>query len=170
MTKITSLDRVALQNLRAPIEAELVALGERLGLSLKLGNGRFGDGAEATYQLVLRVEDPETKTKAAKAEWDRNCQFIGIDFARPDETGLRPEDFGTEFVYGGVTYRTAGIAKGKGSQKFPIRAECVVASNPNDRRVRAAGNVAVGDIRLLPETTVPLIRAATDAAKVKAVA
>lgn len=166
MTKITSLDRVALQNLRAPIEAELVALGERLGLTLKLGNGKFGDGAEATYQLVLRVDDPETKTKAAKAEWDRNCQYIGIDFARPDETGLRPEDFGTEFVYGGVTYRTAGIAKGKGSQKFPIRVECVAP--PAGRTVRGTGNVAVGDIRLLPETAVPLIRAATDAAKVVA--
>jgi hypothetical protein len=154
--KITNLGRAALQNLRQPIEAELAALGERLGISLKLGNGKFGDGAEATFQLE------DTKTAAAKANWDRNCTYIGIDFAKPDETGLRPEDFGTEFAYGGATYRTAGIAlKGRGSQKFPIL--CVIAK-------AGPGGGKAGDVRMLPETAVPRIRAATDAAKAKAAA
>jgi hypothetical protein len=155
VTKITNLDRTALQNLRAPIESELAALGERLGISLKLGNGKFGDGAEATFQLVLKVEDEATKTAAAKAAWDRNCQYVGIDFARPDETGLRAEDFGTEFTYGhgpkATRYRTTGIAlKGKGSQKFPILVETL--GGPNN-----------GKTMMLPEAAVPMIRAATDA-------
>jgi hypothetical protein len=159
MTKITTLDKLALQNLRAPIEAELVALGERLGLTLKLGSGTYGDGAEASFKLVLRVDDPATKAAAAKAEWDRNCAYVGIDFARPDETGLRPEDLGTEFAYGmgaqRKNYRTTGIAtKGKNHQKFPILVE----------------EVDTGKVVMLPETAVPLIRAATDGAKVKAVA
>lgn len=152
---ITTLDRTALQNLRQPIEDELKALGERLGISLKLGNGKFGDGAEASFQLVLRVEDPATKAAAAKAEWDRNCRYVGIDFNRPDETGLRPEDLGTEFAYNRTTYRTTGIAtKGKNHQKFPILVE----------------EVGTGKVMMLPEAAVPIIRAATDSAKVKATA
>jgi len=156
MTKITNLDRTALKNLRDPIEAELKALGERLGLSLTLGNGSFGDGAEASFKLILRVDDPATKEAAARAAWDRNCRYVGIDFNKPDETGLRPEDFGTEFPYGGGTYRTTGIAlKGRGSQKFPILAE-IVKAGP-----RAKGQP--GQTMMLPETAVPMIRAATDA-------
>lgn len=156
MTKITTLDRTALKNLREPIEAELKALGERLGLSLTLGNGSFGDGAEASFKLILKVDDPATKEAAARAAWDRNCRYVGIDYAKPDETGLRPEDFGTEFPYGGGTYRTTGIAlKGRGSQKFPILAE-IVKAGP-----RAKGQP--GQTMMLPETAVPMIRAATDA-------
>lgn len=156
MTKITNLDRLALQNLRAPIEAELVALGERLGISLKLGNGSFGDGAEASFKLVLKVDDPEVKAKAAQAEWNRNCGYIGRDYSNFENTGLRPEDLGTVFPYAGGTYRTTGIAlKGKGSQKFPILAE-IVTAGPR------GGNV--GEVRMLPETAVPTIRNATDAA------
>lgn len=155
MTKITTLDRTALQNLRAPIEAELKALGERLGLTLTLGNGSFGDGAEASFKLILKVDDPATKAAAAKAEWDRHCGYIGIDYAKPQESGLRPEDLGTEFPYGGATYRTTGIAvKGRNSQKFPILAEIVTAGPRGG---------ASGEIRMLPESAVPAIRAATDA-------
>lgn len=156
MTKITNLDRTALKNLREPIEAELKALGERLGLTLTLGNGTFGDGAEASYKLIMRVDDPATKEAAARAEWDRNCRYIGIDYAKPDESGLRPEDFGTEFNYGGSTYRATGIAlKGRGSQKFPILAEVVT---PGPRSKGEAGKTM-----MLPPTAVPMIRTATDA-------
>lgn len=152
---IKTLDKKALQSLREPIEAELKALGERLGLSFTLGNGSFGDGAEASFKLVMRVEDAETKAAATKAEWDRNCRYIGIDYSKPEETGLRPEDLGTEFAYGGVTYMTVGIQlKGRGAQKFPIRVACV--TDPTKR-------IKPGDIRLLPETAAPLIRKATDA-------
>lgn len=156
MTKITNLDRTALQNLRQPIEAELKALGERLGLSLTLGNGTFGDGAEASFKLILRVDDPAIKEAAKRAEWDRNCRYIGIDYNKPDQTGLRPEDFGAEFVYGGTTYRAVGVAlKGRGSQKFPILAE-IVTPGP-----RTKGKT--GDTMMLGEAAVPMIRAATDA-------
>lgn len=159
--KITKLDKIALTNLRDPIEAELKALAERLGLTMTLGNGRYGDGAEASFQLVLKVDDPATKEAAARAEWNRNCRFIGIDYAKPEESGLRADDFGTEFPYGGKHYRTTGIAtKGRGSQKFPILAEIVSSQQKSE----------VGKIMMLPETAVPAIRTATDAAKAKAAA
>lgn len=164
MTKIAKLDKAALIALRAPIEAELAALGERLGLTLKLGNGSFGDGAEASFKLVLRVDDPAIKVAAAKAEWDRNCRYVGIDFNRPDETGLRPEDFGTEFPFNGGVMRTSGIAtKGKGSQKFPILVEVVTPG-------RGTAGSKPGEVRMLTEAAVPAIRAATDAASAKAAA
>lgn len=157
MSKITKLDRLAMQNLRAPIEAELKALGERLGLTLQLGSGSFSpNGEEASYKLILKVDDPALKAAAAKADWNRNCRYIGIDYSKPDETGLRPEDFGTEFDYNGTVMRTTGIAlKGKNSQKFPILVEVV---KPGPR----GGDVGV--IKMLPDAAVPLIRAATDAA------
>lgn len=155
MSKITNLDRAALQNLRDPINAELKALAERLGLSMTLGSGSYGDGAEASFKLLIKVDDPATKIAAAKAAWDRNCHYIGIDYASPDQTGLRPEDFGTEFTYGGATMRTTGIAlKGRGSQKFPILVE-IVAPGPRGGEV--------GEIKMLPETAVRIIREATDA-------
>lgn len=151
--KITKLDKPALQNLRAPIEEELKALGERLGLTLRLGNGSFGDGAEASFKLVLRVDDPETKVAAAKADWDRNCRYIGVDWNRPEETGLRPEDFGTEFTASGAIFRTTGLNHGRGKAKFPIIVE--VVSDPTNR-------FKAGAILTYGEQAVPLIRAATD--------
>lgn len=159
--KIEKLDKIALTNLRAPIEAELKALGERLGLSFAIGNGIFGDGAEASFKLVIKVDNPEVKRAAAQAEWNRNCRFIGMDYQSPETSGLRAEDFGTEFPYAGGTYRTTGIAtKGKGSQKFPILAE-IVSAGPRGG--------TLGEVRMLPETAVAAIRAATDAkAKVSA--
>lgn len=157
MTKITTLDRAALKALRDPLEAELAAIGERFGLKLTLGNGSFGDGFEATFQLKMKVDDADAERNAAKANWDRNCRYIGVDFNAETETGLRPKDFDTEFAYGDGVYRTTGIAiKGRGSQKFPILAE-VISSR------RSPANV--GKTMMLPETAVPLIRAATDAAK-----
>ena len=150
--KIEKLDKTALINLRAPIEAELKALGERLGLSLTVGNGSFGDGAEASFKLVLKVDNPEVKRAAAQAEWNRNCRYIGVDYSTPETTGLRPEDFGTEFSYAGTIYRTTGVAtKGKGSQKFPILVEAI------------SGKVEAGKTMMLPKAAVSFIRAATDA-------
>jgi hypothetical protein len=152
MTKITKLDRTSLQALRSPIETVLLALGNELGLSLKLGNGSFGDGAEASFKLILKVDDPAVKSAAEKANWDRNCRYIGVDYNDFENSGLRPEDFGTEFSYSAQTYRTTGIAvKGKNSSKFPILCEIVSGKD-------------AGSIRMLPERAVPIIRAATDAA------
>lgn len=98
MTKITNLDKTALQALRAPIEAELAALGERLGLKFEVGSGSYDPaGAEASFKLKLTVDDPAKREASARARWNATSRYIGIDFDRPEETGLRPEDFGTEF-------------------------------------------------------------------------
>lgn len=154
--KITKLDKAALTALREPLNAVLAELGQKLGLEIRLGNGSFGDGAEASFKLILRVDDPATKLAAAKAEYERQCRFVGVDWDRPEETGLRPEDFGTEFQSGGVTYRLAGLfTKGRGSQKFPIKVEVV-----ND----PSGRCKPGEVRMFAEKAASIIRAATDKA------
>lgn len=148
MTKITKLDKAALKSLRDPIEAELKALGERLGLTFQIGNGSFGDGSEATFKMLIKVDDPEAQRALAKAGWDRNCRYIGMDYNNPDESGLRPEDFGTEFMSGTTKYRTTGINIGR--SKYPIAAEII--SGP-----KAGQTVGFTDM------AVPIIRKATDA-------
>jgi hypothetical protein len=148
MTKITKLDKAALKALREPIEAELKALGERLGLKFDVGNGSFGDGAEASFKLLIKVDNPEVEAAAAKAQWDRNCRHIGIDYNDMENSGLRPEDFGTEFTSGTTRYRTTGINIGRA--KYPIAAE--VVSGP-----KAGQKVGFTDM------AVPVIRKATDA-------
>ena len=146
---ISKLDKQALIALRDPINAELAALGERLGVTFRVGNGSYGDGAEASFKLEIRVNDPATAEAAARAIWNRNCGLI--DYERG---GLRPEDFGTAFPFNGGVYRTTGIAvKGRGSQKFPILAVVVIPG-------RNGGDV--GQTRMLPEAAAAAIRRATD--------
>jgi hypothetical protein len=154
--KIAKLDKTALRNLRDPINAELVALGERLGLKFEIGSGSYEPaGSEASFKLKITVDDPALREAAARERWNANCRYIGMDFDRPDETGLRPEDFGTEFESRGVRYRTTGINPGR--SKFCI---AVVVVSGKD-----AGKAVAFDDR-----AVPLIRRATDDAKVKAAA
>jgi hypothetical protein len=155
--KITKIDRSSMQAMRDPINEVLAKIGEELGLKLRLGNGSYSpNGDEGHFKLELTVDDPALKEAAARAYWNNHCRYIGIDWDKPDETGLRPEDFGTEFNYGTAVYRTVGLAKkGRGSQKFPILVEC--QSDPRNL-------VKNGEIRMLPETAVGIIRRATDLA------
>ncbi len=154
--KIAKLDKDALKNLRAPLEAELAALGARLGLKFSIGSGSYDPaGATASLKLEISVDDPAVKEASARARWNANCTYIGIDFNRPEETGLRPEDFGTVFVNKGTSYRTNGINPGR--SKFCISVE--VLDGPN------AGKTLAFD-----ERAVPAIRLATDAAATKAAA
>lgn len=157
MTKIAKLDRTALQNLRAPIEAELAALGERLGLKFTLGNGGYGpEGVEASFKLIMKVDDLAAQEAAARDRWNKVCHIFGpTDYAadNPYAGGLRPEDYGTEFEVKGCCYRTVGIEPSR--RKYPILCEIVTGPKKGERV-------------FFTERTVPVIRAATDAAKVPA--
>lgn len=151
MTKITKLDKAALKSLRDPIEAELKALGERLGLVFSLGNGGFDRaGVEADFKLQIKIDNPEMFEARERERWNANCGYIGKDYNRPEgETGLRPEDFGTEFRSAGTLYKTTGINLGR--SKYPIAAK--IMDGP-----KAGQTVGFTDM------AVPAIRIATDAA------
>jgi hypothetical protein len=149
MTKIAKLDKTALKNLRDPLEADLAAIGEKYGLKLTLGSGTYGDGAEASFKLILKVDDPSVQEAAARAQWDRNCRWIGHKFDAPEgTTGLRPEDFGTEFEVKGTRYRTVDLALKR--TKYPVVVE--VLTGP-----KKGGRTCFMDL------VVPIVRAATDA-------
>lgn len=154
------INRQTMQILRTEIDAAVKAVGEKHGLAIQTERGTFA-GHEGWFKLMIKVDDPEIKLAAAREEFNRYCRHYGVDWDRPDETGLRPEDFGTEFAYGAVTYQLIGLyLKGKNSQKFPLKV--AVVKDPTHRR-------EVGALIMLPEQAIPLIRLATDA-KAKATA
>lgn len=150
MTKITNLNKAALIALRPTLDAELAALGERLGLKFQVGSGKYeASGAEASFKLQITVDDPAAQTAAAKMKWDANCAYIGVDYSKdPGTTGLRPEDFGTEFEMRGTRYQTTHLALGR--SKYPIG-------------VKVLNGPKAGQPLLFTEQVVPIIRAATDA-------
>lgn len=147
MTKITNIDKKTLVSLREPIEAALAELAAKTGLKFTVGSGSYG-GANAHFKLEIAVDDPEVQVAKERDIWNRNCRFIGIDYADQENSGLRPEDFGTEFTAGGTLYRTTGIALTR--SKYPIKVD--VLSGPKK-----------GKNLLLTELVVPHIRRATDA-------
>ena len=145
MHKIETINKGALIALRAPIEAALEALGAELGVKLRTGSGTYSpDGTTASIKLEILLDNPERQADAAKAAWDMNCRYIGADYLAPEgSTGLRPEDFGTEFVNKGVRYRTTGLELKR--SKFPIR--CEALSGPKAGSTLLFGEIAVGTIR-----------------------
>lgn len=149
MSKITTIDRTALKNLCSPIEEALAELGEKTGLKFRVGNGAYG-GASGHFKLEIVVDDPEAQSAQARKVWDANCFYFGKDYSNAENTGLRPEDFGTEFVLSGTTYRTTGLELKR--RKYPIKVEVVRSSTRE-----------VGTTVLLTEAAVPAIRRATDA-------
>jgi hypothetical protein len=143
MTKITTIDKKSLIALRAPIEAALAELAAQTGLKFTVGSGSFG-GANGHLKLEIAVDDPAVQEAKERATWNANGRYIGYDAG-----GLRPEDFGTEFVTSGTRYRTCGLALSR--SKYPIKVE--VLSGPKK-----------GKVILFTDGVVRSIRAATDAA------
>jgi hypothetical protein len=145
--KITNLDKKSLVALRDPIEQALAELGQQLGLKFKVGSGSYG-GATGHFKLEIAVDDPAVQEEKKRAQFNANCRHIGIDFNDPENSGLRPEDFGAEFQSGGVRYKVVGLALSR--SKCPI--ECLALSGPKE-----------GKVLLFQDGLVRLIRAATDA-------
>ena len=141
MTKISEINKAALLALRPEIDAALKELGERYGLTFKAGSGQYG-GARGHFKLEITVDDPAAQEADKRAKWDANGRFIGFEHG-----GLRPEDFGTEFISSGVRYRAVGLATGR--SKFCI--EALVLSGPKS-----------GKTLFFTDAVVPLIRAETD--------
>ncbi|MBS67279.1 MAG: hypothetical protein Tp170SUR191951_76 [Prokaryotic dsDNA virus sp.] len=158
MTKIAKITKQTLPQIAEQMESELAALAEKLGLKISYGGGKYdAAGNEGTINITVKIDDPEVQREAARLIWNNNCRLIGIDYTDTENSGLRPEDFGTEFKYGQATYETTGIAtRGRGSQKYPILVKVI-----NDPK----GKHASGTALMLPDTAVPLIRMATDAAQ-----
>lgn len=98
MTDFTAFDRTSAKALRTLLQAELDALGEKHGISIKLGNAKYSPGAEVTFtNLTIRSagEVPLKLTPEGKA-------FTML----ADTYGMHPDDLGREF-----THPASGVMK-----------------------------------------------------------
>ncbi len=100
-----------LRELRDGLDAALKQLGEKFGVSLKLGTGRFSP-TNCTFKLEAAViaEDGQVVTKESQ------------DFTRLAKVyGLSPEDLGRTFKTGGKSFTIVGLNSKR--PKYPINAK-----------------------------------------------
>jgi hypothetical protein len=104
------ITRPLLKALTADLNQALVAIAEKHGVQLKVGNGTFrADNATLKIEIAAIDDNGTAKTKEAS------------DFERcANSYGLKPEDLGTEFTFQGKTLTLVG-AKPR-STKYPLLA------------------------------------------------
>ncbi len=108
--KITKMNRVTAKLLMERMDKLAAELSQELGMKVALKSGSIGAGS-LTVKLELAVvgESGQADTTDARA-------FK----AYASSYGLQPSDLGREFVYGGITYRVAGLRPK--ADRFPILA------------------------------------------------
>lgn len=104
MENVCQIDKVMLSALRHDLDAALIAIAEKHGLTLKVGNISF---TERTF--VAKVEG--ALLNADGSATDRRAE----DFKRYAHMfGLEPEWLGRTFKWGGREFKVAGLnTKGK---------------------------------------------------------
>lgn len=100
-----------LRAINADLSQALVAIAEKHGVQIKVGSGSFtSDNATVKVEIAAIASDGTAKTKEA------------TDFERyATSYGLKPEDLGKTFSYGGKEYTLVG-AKPR-STKYPLLAK-----------------------------------------------
>lgn len=96
---IQNFDRATVNNLAREVEEALRGVAARHGLTFEPGNGKFN---EASFEArgTFKVVGDGAGAQKAREEFDG---YAGA-------YGLKPEDFGVEFVgAGGHTYRIIGL-------------------------------------------------------------
>lgn len=95
------------------IEADLMALAQRHGLSVSAGGGSLGTG-ELTIKVKLATSDLTAQIAAAK----RDLGTYGRSF------GLESDDYGAVVRIGSKSYKLVGIKPSR--PKFPLEIECII--------------------------------------------
>jgi len=98
-----------LGELRNDIEAALLTVATKHGISLDIGNIRFDSNSFRTKLEAFINSNNEGNVD--KIIWDKHCSRFN----------LKPEDFGKNFFYNGTDYTICGIALK--SRKYPINAK-----------------------------------------------
>ena len=103
MSKIKKFERGHDTMIRLQIDAALADLGEQHGISINAGNATYSDNT-ITFKLELQIEgfDP------LKDAFEKSCEWFG----------LKPEDYGREFVKGVRLYKIVGLKPR--NRKYPI--------------------------------------------------
>jgi hypothetical protein len=110
--KLTKIDKPTLKVLRPEIDAALKAVAEKYGIAIKAGNASF---TENTAVFKLEVSLIGENGKALTQDVDRFTQYAEL-------IGLKPDDLGKEFKYGGNTFKVWGL-KTNIDGKHPVIAE-----------------------------------------------
>jgi hypothetical protein len=106
--------RQTLKDLRPEIEAALAAVGEKWGVTLTAGNGKYGLDGGVSGSLQLNITGTSVDGKSGKqVEFEQYSWMYD----------LAPEAFGQTFTSQGATFRVSGL-KMQG-QRFTITADKV---------------------------------------------
>jgi len=97
------------KNILARIEAELPALGQKLGLKLTPGRASYGDTVELKIEAAPILADGSAISKEAE-----DFKRYAMDY------GLEPSDLGRTFDSNGWTFTLTGLRPGR--PKFPLLA------------------------------------------------
>ena len=147
--KITKITKQVCGALRQELNAELVDLAKRFGLSAKFGNARYDD-----YTVTFTLELSVAGVDLMREEFLQNC----VQF------GLMPDDWGKELNWGGTTFWLKGLkpnrpkypvlaSDGKDVFKLPVKAlDQIKAVNQEDRDKALGEHFAKGSDR--PDVTV----------------
>ncbi len=105
-TMIKAFDPQNLKNVRADIDSALLAIKQKYGITLQIGNISYSPEKATARLTMVAVGDASTATdprKAALAKAEAEFKSYAKSF------GLKPEQFGATFTYGRDTYKLAGI-------------------------------------------------------------
>ncbi len=125
------LTRETVRNLRENLNAKLAALGNELGLSLKLGNCTYGM-ANATFKLEVAPLNSDGSPPVTKESDDFMMHARSF--------GLQPTDLDKSFSEGGYTFTVVGLKPR--SHRYPVvcrRKDGKMFKFPADRVQRALG-------------------------------
>jgi hypothetical protein len=115
------MDKAKARQLSEAMQAHLASFATEHGLSISVGNGRYGS-TDLTVKVELAELNADGQAETQKA----------TDFKRAAEQyGLKPEDLGAEFNSGGQRFKITG-AKLR-APKRPILCECVSAGKKHGK-------------------------------------
>jgi hypothetical protein len=96
---MASIDKNVLKSLRTLGNEALKEVGEKLGVTIKLGNATYApDGSSATMKLEINAIREDGKSPA-QVQFEKVCAIYG----------LKPEDFGREVTVNGERFTIAGL-------------------------------------------------------------
>ena len=110
MAKVT---KDFLKENRKTIEAELKALGEKLGVTFKAGSGSYEpDGSAGHYKLEI-TEVRDDGVTAEQLKFNKVCQLYN----------LKPQDFGKTLKVNGRDFKLVGL--NTRAPKNPVMIKCL---------------------------------------------
>lgn len=111
--KIKKFDRPTLKAIRGDMDAALMAVAEKYGITLEVGNVSFAD-TNFRAKLEARIQFGDGELTVAAQDF--------VNLAR--SYGFQPEDLGREFSSNGKRFKITGMKPG--SSKYPVLGNCVL--------------------------------------------